>query len=934
MKARAVIVLCWLSVVCGSAIAAIYFRQLFAGPALEMSYSRATRRVTAVVPGGAADRAGLRTGDLIESIAAARPGWGATPLYSTRAGDAVPIVFTRDGVTRTTRVVAESFAWTQARALRSGGGQTLSAINNAMIVPLNLWMMLLGVILLLLRPDDRAARISAMSLISWASGYFITGMAGIGAFLAPLSYDTRLAIYAVDALFTWFFFAFCVDFALIFAAEHDRPPRPWMRILAYLAPLPIFIETMRVVLRRIQVDPAAHGPISATLYETMGPALLVIALVLLARRAFRVTDLNARRRITLIFVSLLPGVTGFVVQVLTDRLNGGFVAHEASRLFGETATMAGSAIYAYAVVRHRMYGVRVLVRRSIRYAFARGTLFVAMSLPLIGMAAFLYAHRNDSLASLISGTPAVYFLIIVPLVLVIRYRGRILDALDRRYFREQYDARRLLLHVVSVVRDGSDMFGLSRVSLDEIEKALHPKHISLWRADTDGREFRRELARGDAPAEWIALANSGALPALLATDAEPLDVFSRLSRPMLKRLPQSERDWIHASGAYLVVPLLIEQRLVGLMVLGERMSEEPYSHEDRDLLRTIAAQLALTFDYSRLKESPSFVWTPANRTPTSMLDEVRLCARCGRCFSSEHDVCEFDHERLGREDGVPRVIEDKYILTRILGRGGMGSVYLATQKRLNRPVAVKVLLSHLVSSSTMRARFEREARIVARLKHPSIVMIHDFGVLGTNHAYLVMEYLEGGTLRKNILSGPMPVDAMLEIFRPICDAVDSAHRAGVIHRDLKPENIMLVDESGKQSLRVLDFGLAKMTGPLGDEEATLVQSGQSIGLVGTLLYLAPEVLSGKPADAKSDQYSLGLMAYEMLCGGHPFGDRTDLASIVKAHTQEEPPPVADLVPGVPERVSAAIRRAIAKESAERFPTVGEFLAEMLCNPFS
>ena len=169
-----------------------------------------------------------------------------------------------------------------------------------------------------------------------------------------------------------------------------------------------------------------------------------------------------------------------------DLLQLGHECDAGVRLLHTPATMLGSAIFAYAVVRHRMFNIRVLVRRSLQYALARGTLLALMSLPVIGLALFLYAHRDESLAVLLTGTPAVYVLLILPLVLVIRYRKRLLEALDRRFFREQYDARRLLLHVVSIIRGGSDMLALSRAALDEIDRALHPKHISLWQLDPDG----------------------------------------------------------------------------------------------------------------------------------------------------------------------------------------------------------------------------------------------------------------------------------------------------------------------------------------------------------------------------------------------------------------------------------------------------------------
>jgi serine/threonine-protein kinase len=141
----------------------------------------------------------------------------------------------------------------------------------------------------------------------------------------------------------------------------------------------------------------------------------------------------------------------------------------------------------------------------------------------------------------------------------------------------------------------------------------------------------------------------------------------------------------------------------------------------------------------------------------------------------------------------------------------------------------------------------------------------------------------------------------------------------VIHRDLKPENIMLLSD---ETPRVLDFGLAKMTGPIGDDEATIVQSGQSIGIVGTLMYLAPEVLSGKQADAKSDQYSLAIITYELLAGQHPFAGAGDLASIVRAHTETIPQPLR----GIPPSVNDAILHALSKDGRTRWGSVADFRA--------
>jgi len=917
MKRRPVVILCWIQVIVGAAFVLLVFYSSLTRPTLQLDYSKVTGVVTRVVPDGLVARAGIRAGDRIVSINGVPMARGVNPLFFATAGEPIAIVTTRGSYS----VAPVPQELSRERALRRGGASTLGALSSYLIFPLDLWMLGLGVMILGLRPDDRDARMSALTLVYWAGGHLICDFAGMGALLEPLPVGFRAAIYLVDDFFLAGFFAACLNFAIAFPNSHVRRPRLLWRVLATLAPLPIFIEAVQLTFQRLTRSPAAMQPGTLDVYTILGPALLVVALIVLAARFARTADRNARRRLQLIFVSLLPGVVGWIIADVIDHVMEAKMALAIGGLINQAGTIAGSSIYAYAVVRHRMYNIRFLVRRSIQYAFARGTLMVAMSLPVVALVVFLYAHRNDSLASLLTGAPAVYLLLMVPLFGVIRYRRALLDSLDRRYFREQYDARRLLLQVVSMIRDGSDMLGLSRVALEEIDRALHPKHISLWHLNAEANSFERGFARGESPHDAPSLSNIGALPTLLSTDAEPLDLHGRLARPLVRRLPQPERDWLTHTDAYLLVPMLIEQRLAGIMLLGERMSEEPYSREDRDLLRTLAAQLALTFDYSRLKASPALVWNTGQRTPLPESDELWACIVCGRCYSSDHQVCEVDQQLLVREEGVPRIIEEKYVITRILGRGGMGSVYQATQQRLNRPVAVKVLLGHLVGSASMRSRFEREARIVARLRHPAIVTIHDFGVLRSNHAYLIMEYLEGQTLRKVIQAGPQPLERVREIMRPVCEAVDTAHKAGVIHRDLKPENVMVLSD---RTPRVLDFGLAKMTGPIGDDEATIAQSGQSMGIVGTLMYLAPEVLGGKPADALSDQYSLAIMIYELLAGHHPFADATDLASIVRAHTETPVPPLRH----VPLGVNDAILRALSKMPAGRWGSVGEFWEEV------
>jgi predicted permease len=939
MKAKPIVVFCWVQVIVAAILVLFNLTSRITRPAIGVEYARATGLVTGVLPGSPAEAAGIREGDRVISMNGHAPGRGVIPLYFAKAGQALPLVLERAGVRRTILITPVMQEELRERDLSGDARRVLSALSAYGNFPLHIWMIALGAALLTLRPDAKDARLSALSLAFWAGGLFAYNTSGFGAMLDVFPPELRLPFFVADAIYSAGFFPLVLHFALTFPSERVRVRRIW-EVLPYVAALPIFIESMANSLLRLHGDVRPASLPIRDAYGSIGAALLVTALVILGVRLARMEDANAKRRLKLVFLALVPGVSAFVLGFTVSVLRPGPAWDELVALAQVPATMLGSAIYAYAVVRHRIFNVRFLVRRSLQYAFARGTLLVLMSLPVLALGGFLYAHRQDSIAVLLTGKPAMYVLVFLPLAAVVRYRKRVLEWLDRRFFREQYDARRLLLQVVSMIRNGSDIVTLSRAALDEIDRALHPKHLSLWQLDPDAtalhrgfslgrvREGEREESLESRASEPLPI--SGTLATLLSADDDPLDIPSRQTRALLQRLPESEREWLRITDAYLIVPLMIEKRLVGLMVLGERRSEEPYGKEDRDLLRTLGAQLALTLDYSRLKHSPSLVWSPSAGTAPVHLhlsDVVQLCPRCGRCYAADASTCETDDQALVPEAGVPRVIEEKYVVTKLLGRGGMGSVYQAMQTRLNRPVAIKVLLSHLVGSSSMRSRFEREARIVARLRHPAIVTIHDFGVLPSGHAYLVMEHLDGETLRKKILSGAVSFEAAIEILRPVGEAIDAAHRVGVIHRDLKPENIMIVREHrDAAAARVLDFGLAKMSvQQIGDEDNTLVQSGHSAGVVGTLMYMAPEVLSGHAADAKADQYSLALIAYELLAGEHPLGMATDLASVVRGHTEVPMIPIRERVRSVPPDAAAAIDRALSKKPFERFATVGEFV---------
>src|SRR5882672_6331659 len=243
-----------------------------------------------------------------------------------------------------------------------------------------------------------------------------------------------------------------------------------------------------------------------------------------------------------------------------------------------------------------------------------------------------------------------------------------------------------------------------------------------------------------------------------------------------------------------------------------------------------------------------------------------------------------------------------------LGAGGMGEVYRATDTRLDRAVAVKVLPSHLSENPEAKQRFDREARAISSLNHPNICTLHDVGHQdGVD--YLVMEYLEGETLAQRLQKGPLTPDQVLRYAMEIASALDTAHRQGIVHRDLKPGNIMLTRSGAK----LLDFGLARAhaEAPAGISglTATPTRSDPLTAegtMVGTVQYMAPEQLEGRPADARSDLFALGAVLYEVATGRKAFQGNSQ-ASLIAAILTSEPPPLSTLQPLTPPALERLVR---------------------------
>jgi len=257
-----------------------------------------------------------------------------------------------------------------------------------------------------------------------------------------------------------------------------------------------------------------------------------------------------------------------------------------------------------------------------------------------------------------------------------------------------------------------------------------------------------------------------------------------------------------------------------------------------------------------------------------------------------------------------------YRITAKIGEGGMGEVYRAQDERLDRGVAIKVLHQDVAQDVDRLARFEREAKAVARLAHPNILEIWDFGT-DEGVTYAVTELLEGKNLRQSIPTSGMPWQKVVEIGAAIADGLAAAHGKGIVHRDLKPENIFITSDG---RVKILDFGLAQVKEPVEEEAetATLTPAGTLPGsILGTMGYMSPEQLRGEPADARSDIFALGCVLYEMLSGKAPFL-RKSTAETSAAILKEEPERVSSTGTVLPAEVERSIHRCLEKSPDARF----------------
>jgi len=306
---------------------------------------------------------------------------------------------------------------------------------------------------------------------------------------------------------------------------------------------------------------------------------------------------------------------------------------------------------------------------------------------------------------------------------------------------------------------------------------------------------------------------------------------------------------------------------------------------------------------------------------------MKKCPKCGIEYSDANTLCPSDGVALEKMDDsvLGKTLIGKYRVDEKLSEGGMGAVYRGTHVLMDKTVAIKVLRPSLAADEKIVARFSREARAASRISHPNALAVTDFGESEDGVVFLVMEFLDGKTLKEVIREeGPMPLARVVDIMRQVGDALKAAHEQGVVHRDLKSDNIMLISAGVGDHPKVLDFGIAKINEPENpDPELTAPNL-----VIGTPQYMSPEQCSqSSNIDSRSDIYSFGVILYEMLVGHVPFSGESPTIVMMK-HLQEPVPSVIAERSDIPPSIGKIISRAMAKAPDDRYQSISDLLEDL------
>jgi eukaryotic-like serine/threonine-protein kinase len=616
---------------------------------------------------------------------------------------------------------------------------------------------------------------------------------------------------------------------------------------------------------------------AAIAFDTLVGLYVVVALAAMfavtVRNYIRAREPDRRRRVRWVVYGTVAGIAPYLLTSVVDpRSSAGVRGPE---VYTPLETFAAAALLlipisaGYAVVKHRLFDIHIVVRRTVHFAIARGLLEALLLLPILALAAVVFAKPNVTLGEMLFSRYALFY---VPLVataaLAMKYRTPVTAWVDRRFFRADYDREEILYRLLGRVGAVASIEDIAALVRGEVVTALAPQSFYFVTADDERSDLAIWLPSGP-PREGLSIGRRSELATILAREKQALSP-KELARA---GLPAPALDMLASLGVELAVPMTgADERLDGVILLGPKRSEEPYAARDRKLLVAVGAQVALAYEAIELRERVErerrLNRDVLSRIEMANVDFTRECQICGRCYDAPAEICPADRGLVRLTLPIARTVDGRYRLERLLGKGGMGAVYEASDLRLQRSVAFKVLIADIFGDGAALRRFEREARVCARLSHPNVVTVYDYGPLGSHGAYIVMERLEGYTLRTVLeRAGKLKPAMVARWFDELMCGVQAAHELGVIHRDIKPENVFVSRTAeGRTEIKVLDFGLGKA---LYEDDASGAITRSGI-LVGTVRYMSPEQLMGSSVDFRTDIFAIGVMIVEAVTGSRPF----------------------------------------------------------------
>jgi len=825
---------------------------------------REKERFVFVDPSPAADRAGIRPGDVllaIDGFAPRTPADAIVILSNSEVGRRYDLEIEREGKQLRFTVPVE-----RVRIFQNWNNKVHAIWQiNALL--------LLGTALFIAfaRPFDPLARAGALALGTWSIGlYSVSRLPGYAAIWRNLPLGLGNLLW-IPNLFVYLAGPIVLTFFVLFPRLLFRACWPWVIVwLPALCLVPALLHNTFLLVYR---PPQVYGNlVSIELFIWAGRLIGLYGLAsiaVLAANYLRLADPNNQRRLRVLVVgtgaAVLPGSLRLMIWQFAP-LSGIFnwLISDLPDLLVALIFVLLPASFAYSILRHRLLDIRIIIRQGVQYAATRGALLSVVPVLGVILVTDLLVHGDQPLIGILEMRGWVYAALAAAAVAAHSQRRRWGEAIDRRFFREQYNARQLLREVVAEAGRARSFAGAAPGAVASIEAALHPEFAAILQRSSGDPAFRT-LASAPPDKAPPPLDAKSSLISILRILKNPLEVILGKSGWLDRHLPMHEIESLRKARVDLLVPISMTlEDDEALLALGAKRSEEPYTREDQGLLAAIAANLGL------LLERPDVQAT----RPSGEFEE---CPQCGTCYDTGSGRCAQESAGL-TPIHMPRNLAGRYRLERRLGRGGMGAVYESSDRALGRRVAVKVIREDRLFSAGAALRFQREARAAAGFSHPNVVTVYDYGVEGGTRAFLVMELLEGATLREELKSCKrLSAARTVEIFRGVCSAVEAAHHHQLIHRDLKPENIFLVRSSDTESetVKILDFGIAKFL-PGGERGTGMPTTGETDTgiLVGTPGYISPEQLIGEKPALSWDLWALAVTAYETLTGALPFPTST------------------------------------------------------------